>query len=39
MVSGFVFQSSPSAILTESPADGVAGSVRVQEPPEVSAII
>jgi hypothetical protein len=38
-VSGFAAQSSPSATFTESPADGVAGRVRVQEPPEVSAII
>jgi hypothetical protein len=34
-----IFQSLPSEILTESPGTGVAGSVRVQEPPVVSAII
>ena len=39
IVNGFVSQSLPSATLTESPGDGVAGSVRVQEPPVVSATI
>ena len=38
-VRGLVSQSPPSAILMASPAAGVEGKVKVQEPPEVFAII
>ena len=38
-VSGFVSQSFPSATETTLPGLGVAGRVRVQEPPVVSATI
>jgi hypothetical protein len=34
----FTFQSAPSAIFIKSPVEGAAGSVIVNEPPEVSAI-